>query len=362
MITLSNRETVSVIYVRNWGPGFSNLTAKQGTSRTLSITPGALIKGDHKKPNAWSFTIVDRKIGEKNFWQTFQYPYGTSQSGAGAGGYPSAALPTLTASDPYNAALGKVYDGIRGGLDLSIDLAEVHQTTKMISGLAGQVVDIATHLTSVGGISKTLANTWLQWQYGVRPAMQTIHDLVDHQIDFTCAPKVITKRASRAAERSTATSPITNCPGKDIEKAESRIELSLSFSVSNAERYALSTYGSLNPVSLLWELTPYSFVADWFVDVGGYLRMAETALIAGMACQGGYKSVGTKSSRTTYAKGSSNARESWDCTASTEVKTFNRSILPATMPMPNLPSLDVHLGSQRLMSAAALLRQILQRV
>jgi hypothetical protein len=39
----------------------------------------------------------------------------------------------------------------------------------------------------------------------------------------------------------------------------------------------LNDAGVLNPASVYWETIPFSFVVDWFVDVGGYLN-AQAAL------------------------------------------------------------------------------------
>ena len=34
----------------------------------------------------------------------------------------------------------------------------------------------------------------------------------------------------------------------------------------------LEQFGVLNPASVAWELTPFSFVVDWFVNIGSFLR------------------------------------------------------------------------------------------
>lgn len=361
MQQISNQSIFGSDVERNWGPGFSNITTVLSTKASLQLTPGAMVKGKRSEDHPWSFTKVYRSFGDKNFWQNYRYPYGTSRTGPGAGGYPSAPLPTLTAPDPYNKALSRIYDEVRGGMDLSVDLAEYKQNHRMISGSVSQVLGIARHLKSIGGISKLASDTWLQWQYGVKPLMGTIYDLADRQIELTCTSKEYIARASSRAASAGSYESVSRRPGILTQDARSRVHLKVRFAVSNAERFALSTYTSINPLSIMWELTPYSFVADWFIDVGGYLRMAETALFCGLQCQGGTLTRTTLQQSHTKTVGYVPPYNEvyYDCEAMTQVKTLNRTLLAASMPMPQLPSFDVALGSQRLLSAAALLRQIL---
>lgn len=361
MQSIPNQTIPGSYLERNWGPGFDNIRTVPSVKASLALTPGAMVKGKRSEDHPWSFTKVYRSFGDNNFWRSYRYPYGTSRTGPGAGGYPSAPIPTIPAPDPYNKALDRIYEQVRGGMDLSVDLAEYKQTLAGISGASDQILGIAKHLRSIGGISKLASNTWLQWQYGIKPLMRTINDLASHQIELTTRPKYYIARASsRATSKSSTT--ISGLPGIQTQDASNRVLLKICFSVSNAERYALSTYTSLNPLSIAWELTPYSFVADWFIDIGGYLRMAETALLCGLECHGGMltRTSLTKSHTRTVGYVPPYNETYFDCEALTEVKTLNRSILAASMPMPQLPSFDVSLGSQRLLSAAALLRQFLK--
>jgi hypothetical protein len=124
-------------------------------------------------------------------------------------------------------------------------------------------------------------------------------------------------------------------------------------------------------VSLAWELIPYSFVVDWFVDVGSYLRNLETALLYRKFVTSGYVSelyafegseVGINKANG-YAIGSGKSNENWARFLNVKAKIrrvqFARTKL-SSYPLPRLPTFKVALGSQRLFSAAALLRQLLQ--
>jgi hypothetical protein len=123
-------------------------------------------------------------------------------------------------------------------------------------------------------------------------------------------------------------------------------------------------------VSLGWELIPYSFVVDWFIDVGSYLRNLETALLFGTIFKSGFVSelyavdlvddylpsflINTKQTDTATW---------WLLTKATSrrrYREFYRTKL-TSYPFPRKPTFKVDLGSQRLLSAASLLRQILSK-
>jgi hypothetical protein len=141
---------------------------------------------------------------------------------------------------------------------------------------------------------------------------------------------------------------------------------SCTFSVSYyPKEFELARWTSLNPLSIAWELIPYSFVIDWFYDAGTYLRNLESALLYNNVFNGGYVSElyaydGTERTQKyfTYKVGiytryyTNTARRS-------RKRNFVRTKL-LSYPLPRAPSISTDLSSARLLSAAALLRQLLK--
>jgi hypothetical protein len=138
-----------------------------------------------------------------------------------------------------------------------------------------------------------------------------------------------------------------------------RVEIAILYGVSNAEANALSQFTSLNPAGFIYENIPFSFVLDWAIDIGGYLRMMETALMTGLEFKSGYVTNTIKHDFTATRKGAATNQYGFTYTvdgqSSSKYRYFNRSLL-GSMPLPEVPRLDVNLGSSRLMSAASLLR------
>lgn len=114
--------------------------------------------------------------------------------------------------------------------------------------------------------SRNLAGAWLELQYGWRPLLNDI---------FAAADLVKTTPRSgvfRASEKElgtiTANAPF---PAADVMSIKCERRLHLMVKVTNVatlpERFGLS-----DPFSVMWELTRFSFVADWFLPIGDSLR------------------------------------------------------------------------------------------
>lgn len=327
-----------------------------------NLTCAGLIKGNHKTPLSWNWAY-SRRLRSGGFVIDRFRTYSVSNEGPDLG---PPAISALSAVPPsaYNKALGKLYDNIRGNVDLSIDLAEIGKTTSMIRNCVKDVFALASSwrrgLTSGG---KQIANSYLQYKYGVRPLIETAYELAQRQLLVAIAPVTYKSRAGyqNVSDRKSVNNNL-HISTLETFKASRRCEISLTFSQSSPGISTLSQYTSLNPVSILWELTPYSFVADWFVDIGGYLRMAETALLNGLQFHSGYRSdswygFSTIKNSGSYYNGTSTYIH--DTKGNLEEKGLTRSVLTA-MPFPELPRVSVDLGSSRLLSAAALLSQFIK--
>jgi hypothetical protein len=266
----------------------------------------------------------------------------------------------------YNQALSRLNDKVRGGLDLAITLAESGSTKRMIRSV-GKIISHARRIRSLGS-TRDIANGWLQWQYGWRQLMQDVFNAADE------SQRIVTSRLQRV--RGTAVKPIStsysyktdlygfrwNLDGRKEGSNKCMINL-----VLFTPDFDLARWTSLNPVSIAWELVPYSFVVDWFIDIGSCLRNYETGLLYNTLFREGFVSelFIAEMQETIGGSGTPIA----DPSTSTQLqgtifsywirKTFGRSLL-SSYPLPRRPSFKVDMGAQRCFSAAALLRQLLK--
>lgn len=258
-------------------------------------------------------------------------------------------------------ALDRLSDKVRGDLDVSVDLAEAHKTFKMLNA-SESLVSKARALSKRYGGLKTPANLWLEFTYGWKPLLKTLYGAADENLRT-----VINKTQSFTARASAKYIPdVVNVNtiwgGWTLPVIQSDLKRSWTYGVDvRTDQFDLARWSSLNPVSIAWELLPFSFVADWVFNVGGYLRNMETYLLYANKFRSGFRTRLTVGTFTGYQKrtsipGFSFVDDTFLCKG--RLVIIERAVL-TNYPIPNLPSFKARLGSSRLLSAASLLAQLL---
>lgn len=343
------------------------------------------------------------------FSYTRSTPYGTDTYNKSGDFGTDGGLVTHVDRGSYNDAVSKLGDVIRGGIDLSIDAFQV-----------GKTIELAKRILSVRKIVEHLAyKTWkdtsiqqrrsstltrnrayadvrhrfdrhremarlrenpmkdmgalhLEFTYGLKPTLQTIHDIVTGKAQRAGNSLTIKQPNSRykgVTGRFVDETNIVDRSAKwttlhDIYRSEHRTKIGGTYTPSNSYIESLSRLTSLNPVSIAWELVPFSFVVDWFYDVGGYLRMAETALVSRLGVFDGYKTTTIRYSKiqTEVRGGKDPSGYIWtgSKTGSFYRQIKQRSVI-TSVPYPRPPVFRCDLGSTRMINAAALLSQFLGR-
>jgi len=125
---------------------------------------------------------------------------------------------------------------------------------------------------------------------------------------------------------------------------------------------AFKRLGLLNPVAVLWEVVPLSFVVDWFIPIGTYLASLDA--MAGVSIWTSWESLQANTEYTYLAGASSYVHPTepiWSVTtysqATAENRYYIRSISPnLSMPLPTFTLSD---SANRILDALALSRQAL---
>jgi hypothetical protein len=299
----------------------------------------------------------------------YNYTNGTHEYASGPG--LSATINGVTLSPAYdwtsleNQALNRLTDKVRGDLDVSIDLAESGKTLKMLK-LQDQIIDLSKTFVKRFGPIRAASKAWLSYTYGFKPTLQTLYGIADENL------RVVINKTQRYRARASenwypTTASINTVVGPvafPIVKG-SPVKVSVTYGCDlRTDQFDLARWSSLNPVSIAWELMPYSFVVDWFYSVGSYLRNMETYLLYANKFRSGYKTRFSASDiRFQIIDVGKNAGEIshssiWKGTL--KHVNINRVALNS-YPAPHLPVLGANLGSSRLISGAALLGNILGR-
>jgi hypothetical protein len=131
------------------------------------------------------------------------------------------------------------------------------------------------------GVRKASADGFLSLQYGWRPLLQDIYGSAEF-----LAKKQGREIRSRVSAKSTWKDNVNTVVKASpyyydvYTKADARFEYSAHclFSTSGAELSTAKEAGLTNPAALAWELTPFSFVVDWFLPVGNFLSSLDATL------------------------------------------------------------------------------------
>lgn len=353
---------------------FNDITVNPG--RKILITRDPPNKGNFKTATNWNYTVDDwyAPVGYIRHYVPQQFSH---KDVARIGSIPNCSQPlgpTWDKSAPYNAAVAKLNDKVRGSLDLGIDVAEWRQTVDMPKELAKVFRFVASGAwkrpRSYKDFYQWMANGWLQWQYGWKPLINDVYEVCDQ------ASRDIRKALTEVKARATiplgggdvVSRTVNSVPVSYVRdgKGKQSCTLQVTLEMRNVDP---GQWSSLNPLSLGWEIIPYSFVVDWFYNVGSFLRGVESALLYGNYFVDGCKSElyvyeGTetlKSPSYFYGPDAGGAYDRIEYAQSRMKRIeFHRARL-TSYPLPRMPVVRANLGSYRLASAAALLGQVLKR-
>lgn len=342
---------------------------QQVTSRQTTMMVLADVKnGDHKKPNRNSWRKMKQFYpdGSQSF-SSDNLCWNYSWRGPQVLALNNYLGPSWNAeNEVYNRALAKLYAKARGDLDLSVSFFERHQTVRMFKSLFSlkRIVDTV----SPNGKHPDFANNWLMWQYGIRPLVSDIYAASRKLVAGQGLPNPhIRTRAAQAGTESDIYGyfgPAANVPQRRSCEWSYRTMFDIVFDFKPSVIASMAGFSSLNPISIAWELLPYSFVADWLINIGGYIRNTESALLYGTAFRSGYYTNTHRIIRTSKVHGASGSPQgiwSADCDYISHETSKDRVVLSST-PFPRPPSFHANLGASRLISAAALLIQPLSKL
>lgn len=119
------------------------------------------------------------------------------------------------------------------------------------------------HRGTVRVRAKQASAYWLEYWFGWSPFVSDIFtavELLDSPYPMVKVSKV-----------SGSTRTILEGLNHKVEEM-TRCKITADVSISNPMLYRASQFGIVNPALVAWELVPFSFLVDWFIPVGNYLR------------------------------------------------------------------------------------------
>lgn len=284
-----------------------------------------------------------------------------------------------------NRNLKKIFDQLSYGKgNLAVDLAESRQTIQMIKNVTSVRKMVQQFSREVLKPQKGLAaskrlkyasDRWLEYRYGWLPFVNSTYELlrtlskrVDNKTQF------VTLRSRSSWENSgqfatTLPGAYGALTGFRTEKQSVKSELCGVYRARTS--LELYDFTSLNPLGIAWELVPYSFVVDWFVNIGETMELWENYIKFAHLWRGGYRtnvwredvfystSVNTSSPIPYWPNGQPITGTRYQ---NSEVRRCRRiwaakdRTYLGSLPTPAKPSINVNVGAKRMLDACALLR------
>lgn len=337
------------------------------------------VNGDKRAPNGHDFIA-----------RLYDYPKGNSRSvnssgktveerfGAFGSGLYSFSFKGTDDEESalYNSALSELNKRAQGGMDLSTDILEYHQVVKMFKGAGsirsylGNTIRAAqsrgkrpTADTTLKQLVRDAGGNWLQWKLGLSPLLGSFHDIVK-EVNTSVVLKTMRVEAKRVSPIVVSgfrdETPITQISSTSISGKQG-VHFRVQF--RPVDQFPIVRWVSLNPVGWAWELIPLSFVFDYFLNVGDFLRNSEIALAYNNTFDSGYVTYlyaygGGINTSGSYV--SNDVRTFLDLRGLVSVKRFRRQVL-GSWPFPRQPTFQSNLGSGQMLTIAALLSQLLHK-
>lgn len=199
-------------------------------------------------------------------------------------------VPVLSSDVSINKTLAKLN---KPDLDVGLMLGELSETIHMLrnplESLRMLVSQMRSQARGLAGrkkipLSKALTGTWLEYVYGVLPLCKDIQDIRDHFESKCFVERAILRRQASSTIRGIGTPAVSYEGAGWYSKftltkssyASRRVTTHVYYRYNEwAREYEALTRFGVNPfqlVDVLYAITPYSFVVNWFLDIGTWLK------------------------------------------------------------------------------------------
>jgi len=373
------------VYSRTWTgvrtPNFGRLAAKQ-----LPVNPHTVRILKREEGMGYDQT-VDTK---SPYWIISTGPYTDMFELGYLPGWP------VHNADAYNKAVSRLIQKAGAGVNANIaqDIAQWTQMQWLIGGNLNKIstalrylrrknipaaVSTLFHGTSPRfrpgyspSVSMSLARNWLALQYGWKPLLSDIHGVMEATRLLMKKPSPLLTQSASCSITNTVSGPMygTSFPpsfssyGSHDRILRTRCRIGIRWKIDNQWLAFASQLGFTNPINLLWEVIPFSFVLDWALPIGPYLEALSS--FEGLVFVDGFQTLFTRQDAslvTSYsgpnAPGSQYTRTMSGSLVDTRI-VLDRSKL-TSFPRMRLPTLKNPLSVTHALNALALLKVVFSK-
>lgn len=133
--------------------------------------------------------------------------------------------------------------------------------------------DMIPKLKNLDKLNKNAGN-FLAVQYGILPTISDLKEI------FGAMKRNLPYLDRHGFKTYTAAHSVSSSSGSDTREVTQRIKLAIADEDSDYERLSrkIESMGFMLTFENVWDLIPYSFVVDWFIDIGGFLERGDSRL------------------------------------------------------------------------------------
>ncbi len=272
------------------------------TRETRPASGTSPVRSDKTRaPRAWSheLSFLNAMVGEVE-WLVPSINRRRKAVGSWALGFsnsynpisPSLVIPQAMLDRALLKALLRLKDS---KIDLSVMALEARKTAGMLGRFSTDMAKVLRSFKSgknpVAGMRtlgrlanwKNVPGRYLEWCYGVTPLLQDIDGSMQKIAEAQNLQRPMRLKVVGVIEENDLVNlgrvlPFNAGPGPHFEfecRRRRLVRYSLCYDVPSWALKDVSELGLSNPLSTLYELTPYSFVLDWVVPVGDWLSVLD---------------------------------------------------------------------------------------
>lgn len=224
------------------------------------------------------------------------------------GGYsqPSVAADIVSDSDAIlagNMARSRFRSSIGEQSGWLLNLAQRRQTMTMLSETVLRIAQSAQYLRrgnwvgaarrlgltdrdirrirkrGIRGGAKHFANDFLALHFGWEPLIKDVYSSMKLLSSDPPNTLIVSSGRSERLERDDVGGVSWR---RSVKVTSCRCKVRARVAVSNPDLYLMNSLGIINPMYVAWDAVPFSFVVDWFVNVGEYLNAFQGLDLAGL--------------------------------------------------------------------------------
>jgi hypothetical protein len=118
---------------------------------------------------------------------------------------------------------------------------------------------------------KAFADNFLEWHFGWEPMVQDIHSACDTMSKADFGTRKIRGSSSTPFSWQSYDSGSNGDYHEQFVAGTIRVKMGGKVRITNESAFLASQMGLINPLTVAWDLVPFSFVVDWFANVGQVL-------------------------------------------------------------------------------------------